>query len=335
VVTNKGRGRMAKLTVKTLRQDYNAPSRPRLIAVSPGEWVVSWDQPDRPSGRISGYEVLCNGKSIYFGPKTRCIASALAPHTKYRFTVTAWTSEGKTESEPAVRKTGSGGVKDAPKFKNKEELFKWLDSQELADLEEAAQEFGIQSGDEDEPESPRKAPKAKSPRVPIAPPPRVREPQPMAPQPARGGARAGPNRSEENQLRGGYSGGGGRAPAAPAPRSNDPSPKPKPPTTRRPPQKKRPSGAEADKGPEPVDDVAKKRAERREKEKQAAGKRREKLEERKKKQQEREAQEAQEEPAQEEEQQGGAAGGVESTADDSLEREETQAELDTDPESRE
>ena len=27
---------------------------------------MSWDQPERPSGRISGYEVLCNGKVTLF-----------------------------------------------------------------------------------------------------------------------------------------------------------------------------------------------------------------------------------------------------------------------------
>ena len=83
-----------------------------------------------------------------------------------------------------------------------------------------------------------------------------------------------------------------------------------------------------------MDDVAKKRAERREKEKAAAEKRREKLEERKRKQAEKEAQEAaqaENEPADEEPQ----GGEVVEPADDSLEREETQADLDTDPESRE
>lgn len=249
-VTNKGRGQMAVLTVKTLRQDYNAPSRPTLLVISSNEIVVTWYPPVKPSGRINGYEVLCNGKSIYFGPQKRCIASQLQANTKYKFTVIAWTSEGRTESEPATKKTPNanrGEAGEVPKFRNKEELFKWLDSQEAGDLEEAAEEYGLlvnEDEDEEQPLSPRKPSKGPSQRQPMPPPPRVREP---VPPPQSKSNRFPPRRDEEALQRN-----------SPATRFNQKgSPKPRPPMTKRPPAHAKTRSVEKEN-----EELAKKRAER-------------------------------------------------------------------------
>jgi len=253
-VTNKGRGQMSVLTVKTLRQDYNAPSRPTLLVISSHEIVVTWYPPVKPSGRINGYEVLCNGKSIYFGPQKRCIASQLLPNSKYKFTVIAWTSEGRTESEPATKKTGTGQkgeAGEAPKFRNKEELFKWLDSQEVADLEEAAEEYGLLMNEEEEEDtpSPRKPSKMHSQRQPVPPPPRVREPVPTS----QSRVKQPPTKRDEHAMQR----------TSPAVKRQETTPKPKPPTKKPPTQAKRPPVEK----PETKDDIEKKRMERREAEK--------------------------------------------------------------------
>jgi len=111
-VTNKGHGQKAVLTVKTLRQDYNAPSRPRLHFISPNRIVVTWDAPVEPMGDIIGYEVKSNGELIYRGQQKRCIASNLQPNMRYEFTVSVWTVDGKVDSEPAFTKTGSSQEKE-------------------------------------------------------------------------------------------------------------------------------------------------------------------------------------------------------------------------------
>ena len=43
------------------RSDYNAPSKPTLVLVG-GDIVVTWKPPVAPTGRVTGYEVLANGK---------------------------------------------------------------------------------------------------------------------------------------------------------------------------------------------------------------------------------------------------------------------------------
>ena len=48
---------------------------------------------------------MCDGKSIYFGMNKRCVATMLQSDTKYKFTVIAWTNEGRSESLPAFKKT--------------------------------------------------------------------------------------------------------------------------------------------------------------------------------------------------------------------------------------
>jgi len=137
-VTQRGRGEMAEVNVRTLRTDYYAPSKPTLICVGAHEIVCTWKAPIAPAGRINGYEVMCNGKSIYFGMNKRCLATMLRPSTKYKFTVVAWTNEGRTESDVTIKKTTSS-YKKKPKrkpWKTKDDLMKWLDSKEEVNEEE-------------------------------------------------------------------------------------------------------------------------------------------------------------------------------------------------------
>lgn len=134
-VTQRGRGQAAELNVRTLRNDYFAPTKPKVITVGSHEMCIVWKPPVAPPGRINGYEVMCNGKSIYFGMNKRCIADKLQPKTKYKFTVVAWTSEGRTESQSTVKKTSAGyksKAKNQP-WKTREELMEWLNSKDDID----------------------------------------------------------------------------------------------------------------------------------------------------------------------------------------------------------
>lgn len=132
-VTQRGRGEIATVTVQTLRQDYYAPSRPKLTVVGPHEMIIKWTAPVSPAGKINGYEVLQDGKSIYFGMNRKCIAVNLEAEKKYKFSVVAWTNEGRNESLPTIKKTCKHNQSKTKKWKNKDDLMKWLESKEEDD----------------------------------------------------------------------------------------------------------------------------------------------------------------------------------------------------------
>eukprot|EP00794_Sanderia_malayensis_P011951 gene11951-13188_t len=134
-ITKRGEGEKAMLTVRTLRQDLYAPSKPKLIAIGPREILATWTAPIAPIGRINGYELLVDGKRHYYGLDRRCLISMLQPDTEYEFNVVAWTNEGKCESEPATKRTPlvSKGWKSRP-WKTKEDLLAWLSKHESSSL---------------------------------------------------------------------------------------------------------------------------------------------------------------------------------------------------------
>ena len=170
-VTSKGRGEIAAITVRTLRPDLIAPSKPQLMAISPFDIVATWEAPMSPQGKINQYEVMCNGKMIYMGLNKRCVASMLTPSTKYRFTIIAWTNNGRSESAPSFKTTPSikakkkGKKPPASPWQNREELIEWADNTESFDLAniEDNDEPTDEGGDDKDRNSPRKTPQS-SPR---------------------------------------------------------------------------------------------------------------------------------------------------------------------------
>ncbi|XP_065652018.1 uncharacterized protein LOC100215940 isoform X3 [Hydra vulgaris] len=142
-VTQRGDGEVASVSVRTLGHDYHAPSKPRLVCIGPNEIVCTWEPPAAKNLRIKNYEVICNGKAIYFGTVRKCIANRLKENTIHTFSVIAWTSEGRRESLPATKKTTGGYKKKALKkrpWKNESELQKWLKDEETEELKSDSEE---------------------------------------------------------------------------------------------------------------------------------------------------------------------------------------------------
>lgn len=127
-ITHRGRGEPATLKVRTLRDDYFAPSKPKIIPVSHNEICIAWKPPVAPPGRINGFEVLCNSKSIYFGMHTRCFTSMLVPNVKYKFVIVVWTSRGRSESQPTYQQH-KHQIREN-RWSSRDEFLDWLDSNE-------------------------------------------------------------------------------------------------------------------------------------------------------------------------------------------------------------
>lgn len=104
-VTCKGPGECASLVTSTHNLSVYAPSKPVLRVLGRTEIHVSWDPPQHPLGRLNYYDVRMNNQVIYNGVDRNVTARSLIPGKEYTFTVSAWTSEGRCESETSSRKT--------------------------------------------------------------------------------------------------------------------------------------------------------------------------------------------------------------------------------------
>ena len=66
---------------------------------------MKWQPPEVISGRLSRYELLCNGRCIYSGTDQEYRASMLKADREYTVIVIAVTNEGRFRSRPAKART--------------------------------------------------------------------------------------------------------------------------------------------------------------------------------------------------------------------------------------
>lgn len=66
---------------------------------------MKWQAPEVISGRLSRYELLCNGRCIYSGTDQEYRAAMLKPDREYTVIVIAVTNEGRFRSRPAKART--------------------------------------------------------------------------------------------------------------------------------------------------------------------------------------------------------------------------------------
>ena len=69
------------------------------------EILVKWQSPETISGRLTRYELLCNGESIYSGTDQEYRVTMLKSDTEYCMEVIVFTSEGRFRSRPAKART--------------------------------------------------------------------------------------------------------------------------------------------------------------------------------------------------------------------------------------
>eukprot|EP00112_Aurelia_sp_Birch-Aquarium-sp1_P016609 Seg378.26 transcript_id=Seg378.26/GoldUCD/mRNA.D3Y31 product=Usherin protein_id=Seg378.26/GoldUCD/D3Y31 len=104
-LTSVGKGDKADLVCATVDLREHAPPKPTLHALGRNEILVQWNPPEEPLGRINYYEVKMDDEVIYTGIDRTCTSRRLLPNTEYIFTVSAWTNEGRCESDPAKKRT--------------------------------------------------------------------------------------------------------------------------------------------------------------------------------------------------------------------------------------
>ena len=125
VVTMKGKGSCASVDVKTHPTGNNFklseksveikfyllmsgdifPAPPTFSVIGRRELHVKWQAPKVMSGRLSRYELMCNGQRIYSGVGLECHATRLQSDTEYTIVVIVVTNEGRFCSPPAKART--------------------------------------------------------------------------------------------------------------------------------------------------------------------------------------------------------------------------------------
>jgi hypothetical protein len=66
---------------------------------------IKWQPPDVISGRLTRYELFCNGRCIYSGTDQEYHATMLKSDTEYSMEVIVITNEGRFRSRPAKART--------------------------------------------------------------------------------------------------------------------------------------------------------------------------------------------------------------------------------------
>ena len=93
-------------STRTLESTPQFIRPPELTAVNATAIFASWNQPSRPNGVISNYQLRRNGSLIFSSPLTTFTDTNLAPSQYYSYTVQAFTSVGGgEESTPSVVST--------------------------------------------------------------------------------------------------------------------------------------------------------------------------------------------------------------------------------------
>ena len=81
------------------------PAPPTFSVIGRREFLVKWQAPEVIAGRLSRYELLCNGRCIYSGIDQEYRATMLKPDREYTVIVIAVTNEGRFRSRPAKART--------------------------------------------------------------------------------------------------------------------------------------------------------------------------------------------------------------------------------------
>jgi hypothetical protein len=81
------------------------PAPPTFSVIGRRELHIKWQPPEVICGRLSRYELLCNGRCIYSGTDQEYHATMLKSDREYTIIVIAITNEGRFRSRPAKART--------------------------------------------------------------------------------------------------------------------------------------------------------------------------------------------------------------------------------------
>ncbi len=81
------------------------PAPPTFSVIGRRELHIKWQPPEVICGRLSRYELLCDGRCIYSGTDQEYHATMLKSNREYTIMVVAITSEGRFRSRPAKART--------------------------------------------------------------------------------------------------------------------------------------------------------------------------------------------------------------------------------------
>ncbi|XP_007898569.2 uncharacterized protein LOC103183109 [Callorhinchus milii] len=104
-VTSRGRGERALLSARTDCPGDHAPSKLAVTVLGRNEMFITWDVPQVPLGRLFNFELCLNGQVVYMGPERSFTARRLAANTEHSCSVSAITSEGRSQSRTVTKKT--------------------------------------------------------------------------------------------------------------------------------------------------------------------------------------------------------------------------------------
>jgi hypothetical protein len=101
----RGKGPCASIIVKTDSAGDSLPPPPTFSVIGRRELHVKWQPPEFISGRLSRYELICNGRCIYSGTDQEHHATMLKSDKEYTISVIVITNEGRFRSRPAKTRT--------------------------------------------------------------------------------------------------------------------------------------------------------------------------------------------------------------------------------------
>jgi hypothetical protein len=81
------------------------PAPPTFSVIGRREFHIKWQSPEVICGRLSRYELLCNGRCIYSGTDQEYHVTMLKPDREYTVIVIVITNEGRFRSRPAKART--------------------------------------------------------------------------------------------------------------------------------------------------------------------------------------------------------------------------------------
>jgi hypothetical protein len=81
------------------------PAPPTFSVIGRRQLHIKWQAPEVIAGRLSRYELICNGRCIYSGTDQEYHATMLKSNTEYIIVVIVITNEGRFHSRPAKTRT--------------------------------------------------------------------------------------------------------------------------------------------------------------------------------------------------------------------------------------
>ncbi|XP_052001042.1 usherin [Xyrauchen texanus] len=103
--TNGGCTDSSPTSAQTSEAPPSGMPAPTLKVTGPESVEVTWREPIKPNGVITGYELHRNGSLIYFGMDTRYHDFTLLPSVEYSYIISANNSQGAATSLSAVART--------------------------------------------------------------------------------------------------------------------------------------------------------------------------------------------------------------------------------------